>query len=200
MQWMGLALEVPAGVYEPAEDSFMLAEGALSLRGRVLEIGCGSGIASLACARANPSGSVLGVDISPAAVECSRMNASLNRIRNAKFVRGDLFSAVQQKEVFDAMLFNPPYLPTAPDEKLSGPLNNAFDGGEGGREVLGRFLKDFDAHLRPGGTLLLIQSSLNGREETEGALRSMRYDVEAVAKESFFFERIFLLRAMKPQV
>ncbi len=192
-----LALIVPDDVYPPAEDSFMLAEGARRLQGRVLEIGCGSGIASLCCAKASASNSVLGLDISPAAVRCARSNARSNGIKNAEFRKGDLFSGLG-RERFDAIMFNPPYLPTSESELIEGLLNRAFDGGPDGRRVLERFLASFDPHLRQGGVLLLIQSSLNDKSKTVAALRSLGYRVRAVKEERFFFERLWLLRAVKP--
>ncbi len=196
LSFRGLRLEVPGSVYPPAEDSFLLSEGAERLRGRVLEIGCGSGIASICCARAHPSNKVLGVDINRDAVLCAGRNAKGNGIRNASFRRSDLFSSV--RGTFDAIMFNPPYLPTGGDEEMSGPLNAAFDGGPDGRSVLDRFLGGFDRHLRPGGVLLLIQSSLNDKAKTLRTLRSLGYRCRAVREERFFFERIFLLRAAKP--
>ncbi|MEW6723128.1 MAG: HemK2/MTQ2 family protein methyltransferase [Candidatus Micrarchaeota archaeon] len=198
-RFRGLALDVPQDVYPPAEDSFMLAARAAFSKGEVLEVGCGSGIASLACAKANPENEVLGLDINPAAVACACANAAKNGIKNASFIGSDLFSSAPPKK-FDAILFNPPYLPTSENERMEGAINHAFDGGEDGREVLGRFLGAFDGFLKPGGALLLVQSSLNGFEETEGALKSMGYSVRVAAEEKFFFERICLLEARKPKV
>ncbi len=196
LSFRGLRLEVPDSVYQPAEDSFLLAEGAERLRGRVLEVGCGSGMASICCARAHPDSRVLGVDINPDAVLCAGRNAKANGIRNASFRRSDLFGSV--RGTFDAIMFNPPYLPTSGDEMVSGPLNAAFDGGPDGRAVLDRFLAGFDRRLRSGGVLLLVQSSLNDRAKTVRCLRSLGYRCRAVREERFFFERLFLLRAAKP--
>ena len=105
-----LRIGVLPTVYEPAEDSFMLATCASSLSGKILEIGCGSGIVSLSAAAASPKNEVLGVDINAEAVKCARQNAETNGIRNAKFAVSDLFEGVNGK--FDGILFNPPYLPT----------------------------------------------------------------------------------------
>ncbi len=196
VSFRGLVLAVPDEVYPPAEDSFLLASVAENLRGSVLEVGCGSGIASLCCARSNPSGSVLGVDINPKAVLCARRNAAANGIRNASFMRSDLFSAVRGR--FDAIMFNPPYLPTSEAELIDGPINHAFDGGPDGRAVLDRFLKAFSPHLRSGGTLLLIQSSLNDERKTMEALRALGLGASVAGEEKFFFERISLIKAVKP--
>ena len=67
-----LRLKISPTVYEPAEDSFMLATYASSLSGKILEIGTGSGIAALSAAAANKKNDVLGVDINGAAVKCAQ--------------------------------------------------------------------------------------------------------------------------------
>lgn len=194
--YKGLRLLVPEDVYPPAEDSLMLADAVSELRGRVLEMGCGCGIASLACAK-NWRNQVLGVDISPSAVRCAAENAALNNIKNAAFIKSDLFSGVKGPQ-FDIMLFNPPYLPTKEAERIKGPLNHAFDGGDDGRKVLDRFLRAFDKHLKSPGLLLLVQSSLNDPEATRAKLDALGYNVETAEKKSFFFESIYLLKAIKP--
>jgi release factor glutamine methyltransferase len=193
----GLELSVPDSVYRPSDDSFMLAGAAEGLRGDVLEIGCGSGIVSLTAAKTAKS--VLGTDVSPDAVACAAANAARNGIANAKFAISDMFSAIPHGTAFDAILFNPPYLPTEESERIHGPLNQAFDGGKDGRGVLDRFLAQFGSFLRPGGILLVVQSSLNDPEKTRSVLEGMGYAVETVAEEAFFFERLCVLRAQKRQ-
>ncbi len=197
--YKGISIEVPDDVYPPSDDSYLLADAASYLRGSILEIGCGSGLASLSCARAHPDNFVLGVDINPSAVRIAKQNADHNRLPNALFTVSDLFSKVGIQR-FDAILFNPPYLPTDDEEVIQGPLNHAFDGGSDGRRVLERFLGEFDPYLKPGGVLLLIQSSLNGLEKTQSRLASMGYKVRIQDSEDFFFESVFLLKAEKPQV
>jgi release factor glutamine methyltransferase len=197
ISYAGLVLRVADDVYLPAEDSHMLSAAASSLNGDVLEIGCGCGIASLTCARMVPQSVVLGTDINPSAVAIAGENAELNNIKNASFIKSDLFDQVPEKE-FDAILFNPPYLPTSEEERLEGAINDAYDGGIDGREVLDRFLSSFDSYLKPQGALLLVQSSLNDMEKTEDVLSSLGYAVSIESREKFFFETLSLLRAVKP--
>jgi release factor glutamine methyltransferase len=197
--YKGISILVPDDVYPPSDDSELLAEASSFLRGSILEVGCGSGLASLACAKADSENFVLGVDISLSAVRCAQQNADRNRLSNALFLVSDLFSKVGVQR-FDAIIFNPPYLPTDDAERVEGPLNHAFDGGADGRKVLDRFLGEFDPYLKAGGTLLLIQSSLNGVEKTQSKLESMGYKVRMMDSENFFFESIFLMKAEKPQV
>jgi len=196
-----LRLRILPTVYEPAEDSFLLATYASSLSGSVLEIGCGSGIASLSAACASPSNSVLGVDINPSAVQCSRENAEANGIKNARFLQSDLFAAVPEGEKFNAILFNPPYLPTTREEKLKLEAENAaYDGGESGLEVFMRFAAQAPSYLAEGGKAAVIATSLNGGiEATLAELGSRIGKAEALATESFFFEKISLIEASKPR-
>ncbi len=185
-----LKLHVPDDVYPPAEDSFLLA-GAACKEGDVLEIGCGCGIVSLAWAKEN---TVTGVDINPSAVKTSIDNASRNGV-DASFRESDLFSNVSGK--FDAILFNPPYLPTSKEEKLEGDINKAYDGGEDGRETLERFLSEFSDYLKAGGTLYLVQSSLNNIESTVARLRHLGFKTEEIGGHEFFFEKLVLLKASR---
>ena len=184
-------------VYPPAEDSYLLARYAHSLRGRMLEIGCGSGIVSLSAALANPKNKIVGADINPEAVNCARKNAKANRITNCEFLVSDLFSSVSGK--FDAILFNPPYLPTSRGERLASKrANAAYDGGESGLEVFFRFSKEVPSHIRPSGKIAVIATSLNdGIEKTLAELESRSGSARIVREEAFFFEKLALIEAVK---
>jgi len=197
-----LRLSIFPTVYEPAEDSFLLATYASSLSGRVLEIGCGSGIASLSAARANPANNVLGLDINPAAVECAQANAAANNIKNARFLQSDLFSAVPSGEKFDSILFNPPYLPTTREEKLSLEAENAaYDGGASGLGVFSRFVQQAPSHIAEGGKVAVIATSLGGGiDATLAALEKRVGRAQILAQESFFFEKIALCEAARAPI
>jgi release factor glutamine methyltransferase len=196
-----LRLSIAPTVYEPSEDSFLLATYAssLSFGGRVLEIGCGSGIASLSAAAASPKNEVLGVDISPAAVECARENAKRNGIMNCRFEASDLFSSISLSQKFGAILFNPPYLPTTRQEKLALEEENAaYDGGESGLEVFRRFAKQAPKYLAPSGKAAVIATSLgDGIKKTLEELETQVGQPKILAQESFFFEKIALIEAIK---
>lgn len=192
---LGVSVSVPSDVYEPAEDSELLAFHSRSLRGKILEIGTGSGLAAILNAKSNPSNRVFATDISSAALECAKKNAESNGARNILFVHSDLFSNISGK--FDAILFNPPYLPTSAEERVRGPLNHAFDGGGDGRETLDRFLGEFPPRLAPNGKLILIQSSLNSLEKTMASLQSMGFTQSILEQKPFSFEILYCLEAQR---
>jgi len=196
-----LRLSILPTVYEPAEDSFLLATYASSIAGgkKILEIGCGSGIVSLSAAAADKSNSVLGVDINAAAVKCARENAEGNGIKNASFIESDLFAAVPSGSKFGVILFNPPYLPTTREEKLALEDENfTYDGGESGLETFTEFASKVSDYLAPGGKVAIITTSLNkGIEKTIAKLESKVGKTNILAEERFFFERIALVEAVK---
>ncbi len=197
-----LRLSVLPTVYEPAEDSFLLATYASGLSGRVLEIGCGCGIVSLSAARANHANPVLGVDINPQAVECCQKNAKANWIGNASFIQSDLFFALPSGSTFDFILFNPPYLPTTREEKLKLEAENAaYDGGTSGLEVFMRFAAQASSHLADGGRVAVIATSLGGGiGKTLAELEKNIGSAQILAQEPFFFEKIALCEAARAPI
>jgi len=183
-------IKVTPEVYEPSEDSFLLAEVALTeIRGneKVIEIGCGSGIIS-AVIEANTDATILGIDINPHAAKCSRDNG-------IEVVRGDLLGCIKGK--FDIIIFNPPYIPTPDEERMDDWLNTALDGGYDGRKIIFRFLDDAAEHLVENGRILLLISSLTGIEEVKSKLRSLDYTVKDSIQERYMFEELLVIVATK---
>lgn len=107
MRYRGFEIKVPSGVYEPREDTDLLADAAEKIRGKdALEVGCGSGAISLILAK--NGNNVTAVDIDQKAVDATIENATNNRLRIDCF-RSDLFENVRSR--YDVILFNFPYLP-----------------------------------------------------------------------------------------
>jgi release factor glutamine methyltransferase len=176
-------------VYETSEDSFLLAEVALSGIGnseRVLDVGCGSGIIS-AVLKANTSADVIGIDINPYAVRCTRENG-------VDVIRGDLLSCIKGK--FDVIIFNPPYLPTTDEEKSHDWLDVALNGGYDGRQVIFRFLEEARDCLLEKGRILMLVSSLSGIEEIKSRMDYLGYSVRNEIYQRFMFEQLAVLEAV----
>ncbi len=191
MQVLGFALEVLDGVYSPREDTLLLARN-IPPGKRVLELGCGSGLACLCAAK--KAEHVLGIDINPAAVRCSRENAKQNHILNCEFKESDLFSDV--KGEFDVLLFNAPYLPKK-DRFDNGPEALAWCGGETGREVISRFADECRDFLAPKGTIALIASSLTGLEPVLERLRKNGLSPFIADREKLAFEELYCIHAKR---
>jgi len=186
--YYGLSINLHPQVYEPAEDSFLLAENLAVKEGDIaLDVGTGTGLIALLMSR--KARFVLGVDINPMAIELARKNAELNSIQNVEFRLSDLFENVSGK--FDVITFNAPYLPGEPEE----PIDLALVGGETGREVLDRFIGEVSDYLRPGGIVQIVQSSITGVEETLKRLEEAGLTAKIAAKRHVFFEDIVLINA-----
>ncbi|WP_457742021.1 HemK2/MTQ2 family protein methyltransferase [Thermococcus sp.] len=186
--YYGIRLKLHPDVYEPAEDTFLLAETVDVRPNEVaLDIGTGTGLIALLMAR--KARYVLGVDINPKAVELARRNAQLNGIRNVEFKLSDLFQNVSGR--FDVITFNAPYLPGKPEE----PIDLALIGGETGREVIDRFIGEVPYYLTENGRVYLVQSSITGIDETLRRFERAGLNAEVVARKHFFFEDIALIKA-----
>lgn len=172
-------------VYAPAEDTWLLlrAAGTECRDGeRVLEIGCGSGAVSAALSR---RAHVLATDINPHAVRVARD-------MGIEVVRTDLFSGICGR--FDLVLFNPPYLPTQPDERMDDWLEYALDGGPDGRATISRFLSGVGRVLAPSGRVLLLVSSLTGFREICTLISQAGFVPEVVLEELVEGELLTVIR------
>jgi release factor glutamine methyltransferase len=114
----GLRVKVPRSVFHPKlyfSSGFMREFiEQLQLKNRsVLDIGCGSGILSLAAARSGAE--VTALDINPAAVASTRENAMANMLsERIHVIESDVFANLPRR-VFDYIIVNPPYYFRAPD-------------------------------------------------------------------------------------
>ena len=79
------------GVYEPAEDSWLMSRHIPNFEGNVLEVGSGTGIISIHLARRGHQ--VTAVDLNPKAVQATKFNAKNNKV-NIEVLEGNLFSSV----------------------------------------------------------------------------------------------------------
>ena len=186
---IGLSLEDHPEVYPPAEDTFLLAEAIGRARGRVLEVGTGSGLIAVLCARQGAE--VVATDINPHAVRLARSNAARNGVR-IEALEADLFEGVSGS--FDLVVFNPPYLPTAPSD-ITGDrwLDASVNGGPDGLRPARRFLAGLSSRLSPGGRALTVTSSLSkGRLKAPPGLA-----LRPVATRKLEFELLTVLEARR---
>ncbi|WP_067049495.1 HemK2/MTQ2 family protein methyltransferase [Methanofollis ethanolicus] len=173
-------------VYEPAEDTFLLRDAALAeVRpdDRVLEVGCGSGAVSTSLL--DRAASVVATDINPHAVGAGWE-------RGVETVRTDLMAGLRGP--FDLVLFNPPYLPTQPEERIDDWLEYALDGGPTGRATIERFAADVGRVLAPFGRVLLLVSSLTDPDEVRKLFACLGYIVLLAAEEKAEDEDLLVLR------
>lgn len=171
------------GVYEPAEDSWLMVNHLPEIKGTVLEIGCGTGIVSVHLA--SRGAQVTAVDLNPKAVEATRFNSMNNGVK-IEVLEGDMFAPVEGRR-FGTIVCNPPYLPPSDERYNDSDLALAVEGGSTGTEFISGFLSDAPEHLEKNGSIYLITSS---RMKDLGT----NWKRVPIHQEKFFFERLTLER------
>ncbi|MEA2410854.1 MAG: release factor glutamine methyltransferase [Thermoleophilaceae bacterium] len=167
------------GVFRPRSDTWMLARelvDSLPAGGRasVLELCTGSGAVALSAAAAGAD--VTAVDVSRRSVAAVRLNALLRGLR-VRALRGSLFEPVGAQR-FDLIATNPPYVPAETDTLPARGPQRAWDAGRDGRALIDPICDAATEHLRPGGALLMIHSSLCGEAETVARLTAAGLEVD----------------------
>jgi release factor glutamine methyltransferase len=155
---------------------------------RVLDMGTGSGVCALFAAR--HARRVVAVDLSAAAVRCTRLNTALNNLEErVHIVHGNLFAPLAGEQ-FDLVLFNPPFLLGAPKDDRDAAWRS--------NDAARRFAAGLGDHLAPGGAALVLLSSFGDACELfESELRSNGYRLEAFARRRFINETLTILRATR---
>jgi release factor glutamine methyltransferase len=161
-EFWSLLLEVTPAVLIPRPETELVVERTLAqLRPdarEVADLGTGSGAIALAIANERPALQVTGVDVSAAAVEVARRNATRLQIRNVRFERGSWFAPLAGRR-FDVVASNPPYVARG-DADLAVGVSRfepeaALIPGATGLEAIEQIVAQAGGHLTPGGWLIL---------------------------------------------
>lgn len=183
--------EVDEQVYEPAEDTYLIADK-LDVKNSdvVLDVGTGCGL--LAVLAAEKAKKVVAIDINPHAIECANRNAQTNKVENKiDFRQGNLFESIKENELFSLIIFNSPYLPSEPDEDSW--IRRAWDGGPNGRQVIDQFITEVPNFLLAGGRILLVQSSLSDLNRTFEMFNEIGLKATVIKEVKVPFETIILV-------
>jgi len=176
-------------IYPPREDSLLLAKWVKKLaRGKVLDMGTGSGIQAQTSAAKKSVQSVLAVDVDPAVIAHCRKSVASKKIT---CVQSDLFAKVPAYQ-FDTIIFNPPYLPQELPER-----DIALEGGKQGFETIRDFLYAANPYLAADGTILLLFSSLSKKHEVEQAIQQNLFEFVELDRLHIFFEDLYVYKITK---
>jgi release factor glutamine methyltransferase len=174
-------LIIPPGVFRPLSDTWMLAEAlrtaVVTPRAAVLDLCTGSGALAIAAAQRGAR-EVTAVDVSRRAVLAVRVNARLNGVR-VRAVRGDLYEALGRAR-FDVIVSNPPYVPAESNGRPPSGAERHWAAGEDGRALLDRIIEGAPARLRPGGGLMVVQSSIIDIDLTLERMRAAGLESDVV--------------------
>jgi release factor glutamine methyltransferase len=170
-EFYGLTLHVTPAALIPRPETEHLVESVLAALDptrplHILDIGTGSGAIAIALATHLPHAHLAATDISPAALEIARANTARHSLTDRiRFVESDLLAALASQnppptELFDAIVSNPPYVPTTdratlhPQVRDHEPASALFAGPDG-LDAYRRLIPQARAALAPNGLLAL---------------------------------------------
>ncbi len=187
--YQGALVRIADGVQVPKAGSLLFCRHLRVEPGeRVLELGCGAGLAAILAARAGCR--VVATDVVPEAVACARENALLNGVADRLEVRlGDCYDPVAGL-TFDLICTNPPQMPTPPGRDRDDPIAAADNGGVDGWEILDRAIQGAPRHLAPGGRLVFTIFAFLGQKVGTSKLEGVGLTPRVIGREVQAFPRI----------
>ena len=185
-EFYGLEFKVTPAVLIPRPETETLVEAVLARLPqnqplRIADIGTGSGAIAVALAHSLPKSQITALDLSPHALEIAQQNAATNGVAGRiRFIESDLLAAVAGEPTFDAIVSNPPYIPSTdaptlhPQVREFEPAQALFAGPEG-LDIYARLIPQAFALLKPNG--LLAMEIGHGQRDAIAALLANWHDV-----------------------
>jgi len=164
-EFYGRSFQVDPRVMIPRPETELLVERVLrelppERPCRVLDLCTGSGCIAITIAAERPCASVWATDLSAGACEVARLNTeSLQVASRVAVLEGNLFGPLPGDTTFDAIVSNPPYVPSTEIEQLSPEVRRepkgALDGGRDGLALVGPIIAEAPGWLKPEGLLAM---------------------------------------------
>lgn len=162
-EFMGLTFKVNENVLIPRPDTETWLEKVIQYHRNeqgltVADLGTGSGAILLSFLYYCREDTGVGVDISEKALALAEENGkNLKMDDRVTWRRGDYLTALEEGELFDGILTNPPYIPTGDIRGLAEEVRhepiNALDGGADGLTFYRKLAEGAAEHLKDGGFL-----------------------------------------------
>ena len=190
-EFYGLDLEVNGSVLIPRQETELLVELVLERLANmdtgqraptVVDVGMGSGAVALAVASRSENAGVVGVDISPSALDVAVRNRDRLLGGGVELVLGDTLTAIAAP--VDIIVSNPPYIPSGTLPTLAVEVRRepvvALDGGVDGLDHFRRLAAQASGILAPGGVLIVELMP----EQMEAAIEVARRTMPDIASVS----------------
>ena len=202
-EFHGLEIDVTPDVLVPRPETETLIDVCVvSLWGgrtTVVDVGTGSGAIAIALARNLPDARVYAIDNSAAALKVARANVEKHQLSDRVTVlQGDLLRPLRNAGVaFDAIVGNPPYVPTAEIENLQPEIRlyeprSALDGGADGLDVYRRLLPDALPLLDEGG-FVAVEVGLGQADAVRSIAVGCGYHTIETARDLAGIERVVVV-------
>jgi release factor glutamine methyltransferase len=142
----------------PRSDTEILVSTAVRLlkrKGRFADLCTGSGCIAISVLKRRPDLSAVAIDISEGAVEIASKNSKENGVQERLEILCADVRSTPLKDRYDAILANPPYIPTSVVDTLSPELSYeprlALDGGEDGMDLYRYIIEHYCNNLNDEG-------------------------------------------------
>ncbi len=200
-EFFGIELVISPGVLVPRPETELLVDQCLErLSGcppKAAEIGTGSGAISVALALSVPA-VVYATEISSKAMPVARRNVEKHQLAGRlKLLEGDMLKPLNDLGIeFDAIVSNPPYIPTRdmaslqPEIRLYEPVE-ALDGGEDGLDAYRRILPEAIGLLGKGG-FTAVELGRGQAKAVSDIAKAARYRHVDVAKDLAGTKRVLV--------
>lgn len=148
-------------------------------KGKILDIGVGSGAIVVSLAHRLKGYSFVGSDISEEALKVAKTNGEFHGVNDrVEWVHSDLFNALSHEQ-FDIIVSNPPYIPTEDALGLEPEVSScephiALFGGKDGLDLYRKIIPEALQFLTPGG-LLAFEAGHNQHEAIESIFKASGY-------------------------
>ena len=136
-----------------------------SLKGRILDIGCGYGTIGLILAKNQPDNSFLLTDVNMRACALACENAKLFDVKNVEIIVSDIFENVDG--YFDNIVTNPPI--------------------RAGKKVIYSIFEQSYLHLKQNGSLYIVIRRSHGAESAQKFINSIFGNCELLKKDKGFY-------------
>jgi len=175
-----------------------------------VDIGTGSGCIAITLAKELPAATVYATDISRAALDVARRNATrLGMPDRIQFLESNLCEAFDEPPAtgheslsFDLIISNPPYVSLRESDSLPIEVREhephaALFGGEEGYELYGALIPQAAEHLKPGG-LLVLELGYNSLPAVEPLLDRPHWVNVGVTKDLSGIPRVISAERLSP--
>lgn len=188
-------------VYEPSEDTFLLLDALetdapflLNLKPKIaVEVGSGSGVVITGLAFLLKESCVyFSTDINLQACHASRDTADLNSV-SLECINMDLLLGFKNN-MFDIILFNPPYVVTDSAEISGSGLSRAWAGGTNGREIINKLLCNISEMLTVKGVCYVVLLKENNPQEVINIMKNFKFDSQLVLQRKIPGELLYIYK------